>query len=585
MIKIDIRKCEKCNTEYSLFVSFPYDADIIDIIREQSSVKYWVPERKEWELPIDALEKLMDSFSKYQVEINVDDIDALKEKNTDIPDGFKFKTAPYEHQIEGVKYGLAHEKWLLGDEQGLGKTKEVIDIAVAKKLQNGYKHCLIICGVNGLKWNWENEVTTHSNENSWILGQSIKNGKKVIGGNQDKYNDLLDLLHNVDESELADSYFIITNVESLRYKVDTGETVVKKGKVTKVYRYPISEIIDELCRQGIIEMIAFDEIHKCKDASSTQGAQLLEIKAKTMIAMSGTPLMNKPMDLYVPLKWLGYEGHSFYSFKNHYAIMGGYGGYEVVGYKNLDELQTKLDNIMLRRRKDDVLDLPDKIRINEYVEMTGKQEQIYKEVKADISANIDLVKSAPNPLAALIRMRQATGYTGILSSTVKESAKLDRMEELVEEARENGKQIVIFSNWTQMTDVICERLADYKVGVITGDTKDEMRQSLVNDFQDGKLEIMVGTIGAMGTGITLTAGTVEIFMDEPGNRANKEQAEDRCHRVGTKSNVTIYTLICKGTIDEKINKLVQEKGEMADRLVDGGKNAVNKDDLIDYLLS
>ena len=585
MIKIDIRKCEKCNTEYSLFVSFPYDADIIDIIREQSSVKYWVPERKEWELPIDALEKLMDSFSKYQVEINVDDIDALKEKNTDIPDGFKFKTAPYEHQIEGVKYGLAHEKWLLGDEQGLGKTKEVIDIAVAKKLQNGYKHCLIICGVNGLKWNWENEVTTHSNENSWILGQSIKNGKKVIGGNQDKYNDLLDLLHNVDESELADSYFIITNVESLRYKVDTGETVVKKGKVTKVYRYPISEIIDELCRQGIIEMIAFDEIHKCKDASSTQGAQLLEIKAKTMIAMSGTPLMNKPMDLYVPLKWLGYEGHSFYSFKNHYAIMGGYGGYEVVGYKNLDELQTKLDNIMLRRRKDDVLDLPDKIRINEYVEMTGKQEQIYKEVKADISANIDLVKSAPNPLAALIRMRQATGYTGILSSTVKESAKLDRMEELVEEARENGKQIVIFSNWTQMTDVICERLADYKVGVITGDTKDEMRQSLVNDFQDGKLEIMVGTIGAMGTGITLTAGTVEIFMDEPWNRANKEQAEDRCHRVGTKSNVTIYTLICKGTIDEKINKLVQEKGEMADRLVDGGKNAVNKDDLIDYLLS
>ena len=585
MIKIDIRKCEKCNTEYSLFVSFPYDADIIDIIREQSSVKYWVPERKEWELPIDALEKLMDSFSKYQVEINVDDIDALKEKNTDIPDGFKFKTSPYEHQIEGVRYGLAHEKWLLGDEQGLGKTKEVIDIAVAKKLQNGYKHCLIICGVNGLKWNWENEVTTHSDENSWILGQSIKNGKKVIGGNQDKYNDLLDLLHNVDESELADSYFIITNVESLRYKVDTGETVVKKGKVTKVYRYPISEIIDELCRQGIIEMIAFDEIHKCKDASSTQGAQLLEIKAKTMIAMSGTPLMNKPMDLYVPLKWLGYEGHSFYSFKNHYAIMGGYGGYEVVGYKNLDELQTKLDNIMLRRRKEDVLDLPDKIRINEYVEMTGKQEQIYKEVKADISANIDLVKSAPNPLAALIRMRQATGYTGILSSTVKESAKLDRMEELVEEARENGKQIVIFSNWTQMTDVICERLADYKVGVITGDTKDEMRQSLVNDFQDGKLEIMVGTIGAMGTGITLTAGTVEIFMDEPWNRANKEQAEDRCHRVGTKSNVTIYTLICKGTIDEKINKLVQEKGEMADRLVEGGKTAVNKDDLIDYLLS
>ena len=88
----------------------------------------------------------------------------------------------------------------------------------------------------------------------------------------------------------------------------------------------------------------------------------------------------------------------------------------------------------------------------------------------------------------------------------------------------------------------------------------------------------------MGTGLTLTAGTVEIFMDEPWNRANKEQAEDRCHRVGTKENITIYTLVCKNTIDEKINQLVERKGAMADALVDGKIN-VEKAQLLDFLIN
>ena len=217
--------------------------------------------------------------------------------------------------------------------------------------------------------------------------------------------------------------------------------------------------------------------------------------------------------------------------------------------------------------------------------MTPKQSQIYKEVTAEIKMNIDQIKFANNPLAELIRMRQATGYTGILSSTIQESAKLDRMEELVEDAVQNGKKVVIFSNWTQMTDVICKRLMKYSPAVITGDISDNMRQVMVNDFQNNdKCKVIIGTIGAMGTGLTLTAGTVEIFMDEPWNRANKEQAEDRCHRVGTKENVTIYTLMCKNTIDERIHDLILQKGAMADAIVDG-KIVQDKSELLKYLLS
>lgn len=556
-ITVNIKKAVKCNGDYSLFLSFPYDYSIVETIKEFPT-RFWNKETKEWELPFNKLGELTEKLSRYDFNITGTYVNTTK-KTVALPKEFSFKTKPFQHQMEGIEYGLQNTRWLLGDEQGLGKTKQVIDIAVAKKIMYGYKHCLIICGVNGLKWNWMNEVETHSNETARILGQRSKNKKITVGGNSAKLDDL----KHIDE---IDDYFIITNVESLRNEAITNEIV-------------------KLCKDKVINMIAADEVHKMKNPSSQQGKAFLKLQAETMIAMTGTPLMNTPMDLFIILKWLGYEKHAFYAFKQHYCLYGGFGGYQIVGYKNLDELQEQLDDIMLRRLKKDVLDLPDKLYVDEYVEMTPRQEQIYNEVTAEIKMNIDQIKFANNPLAELIRMRQATGYTGILSSTIQESAKLDRMEELVDDAVQNGKKVVIFSNWTQMTDAIYARLhKNYSTAVITGQTNDADRQVNVNRFQnDDDCKVIIGTIGAMGTGLTLTAGTVEIFMDEPWNRANKEQAEDRCHRVGTKENVTIYTLMCKNTIDERIHSIVMKKGEMADALVDGKIN-VDKSELLNYLL-
>ena len=434
---------------------------------------------------------------------------------------------------------------------------------MARKQLYGYKHCLIICGVNSLKWNWLNEIHTHSNETAHILGQRVKRGKLVVGGNKDKLDDTSLMLQDA-----LESYFIITNIESLR---DTA----------------IVANLSVLCNQKHISMIAVDEIHKNKNPNSQQSKGLMKLEAECEIAMTGTPLMNTPLDLFIIFKWLGFEKWSFYKFRNHYCQMGGFGGHEITGYKHLDEMQERLDNIMLRRRKEDVLDLPEKTYVDEYVDMTPKQKLIYDEVTAAIKMNIDQISIAPNPLAELIRMRQATGYTGILSSDIQESAKLDRMEEIVADAIENGRKVVIFSNWTQITDAIYHRLCGryYGVSCITGETKDEIRQEVVDMFQNTDIcKILIGTIGAMGTGLTLHAGTVEIFLDEPWNRANKEQAEDRCHRIGQKQNVTIHTIMCKNTIDERIHELVYEKGALSDAIVDGKVNK-NKLELLEYLLS
>ena len=566
MILIDIRKSNKLkDSEYSAFIKFDYNLKIVDAIRELP-FRYYNPSETEWEVPTNKVEYLINKLKGFDIKI-CGKLTIFEDKNTNVglPEGFEFKTKPFSHQLEGVEYGLKYDRWFLGDEQGLGKTKQVIDIAVARKVMYGYRFCLIVCGVNTLKWNWVNEIHTHSKEDAYILGQRRKGTKIRIGSTKDKLEDLK-LMYDRKEPH---PYFIITNVESFRDK-------------------NIADTISDLCKKGIIGMCAADEMHKMKNPTAQQTKGFLKCLPYCRIGMTGTPLMNSPMDLYVILKWLGYESHAFYSFKQHYCVMGGYGGYEIVGYKNLDQLTAQVREIMLRRLKSEVLDLPEKIYVDDIVEMDGKQAVMYKEVEAGLKADyingdIDLT----NPLSALIRLRQTTGYPGILSDEITESAKLDRMEELVENCTSNDEKVIIFSNWTQMTDAICNKLKSsrHKVGVITGETPDSSRQEIVDVFQNSSdLSVLVGTIGAMGTGLTLTAATTVIFVDEPWNKALFDQAVDRAHRIGQKNNITIYSIMCKDTIDERIHNLIYKKGAMSDAIIDG-KVVGNKNEVFDYLLN
>ena len=566
MILIDIRKSNKLkDSEYSAFIKFDYNSKIVDAIRELP-FRYYNPSETEWEVPTNKVEYLINKLKEFDIKI-CGKITIFEDKNTNIglPEGFEFKTKPFSHQLEGVEYGLKYDRWFLGDEQGLGKTKQVIDIAVARKVMYGYRFCLIVCGVNTLKWNWINEIHTHSKEDAYILGQRRKGTKIRIGSTKDKLEDLK-LMYDRKEPH---PYFIITNVESFRDK-------------------NIADTISDLCKKGIIGMCAADEMHKMKNPTAQQTKGFLKCLPYCRIGMTGTPLMNSPMDLYVILKWLGYESHAFYSFKQHYCVMGGYGGYEIVGYKNLDQLTAQVREIMLRRLKSEVLDLPEKIYVDDIVEMDGRQAVMYKEVEAGLKADyingdIDLT----NPLSALIRLRQTTGYPGILSDEITESAKLDRMEELVENCTSNDEKVIIFSNWTQMTDAICNKLksSGHNVGVITGETRDSSRQEIVDVFQNSSdLSVLVGTIGAMGTGLTLTAATTVIFVDEPWNKALFDQAVDRAHRIGQKNNITIYSIMCKDTIDERIHNLIYKKGAMSDAIIDG-KVVGNKNEVFDYLLN
>lgn len=526
-------------------LSFKYDPDIIKKIKDTFSPRcFYDANTKQWLIPYEHYDKAREVFAN---ELSIQELgnihlDTLNQNVVlgELPKGFEFKVKPYAHQVDAVKYGVLRDKWFLGDEMGLGKTFEALNIALTKPI----KRCFIICGVNGLKYNWYEEVFKYTNKKPYILGQRMtRNGKMRIGLIDERCADLDDIDNN-------DAFFYITNVESLRN----------------------ADFAYKLAKACTCDMVVVDEAHKCTNSQSLQGKGLLSLNPKYALMMSGTPLMNKATDLFLILKWLGKEHRNFWEFKNHYVLTkltelkNGNKFWQEIGYKNLDELQERFGSIMLRRRKDDVLDLPEKIFVNEYVEMSKEQENLYEKMKENVISDIDNITSG-NALTRLISMRQATSCPNYLEEGVP-CAKLDRMEELVEEALANDKQVIVFSNWTTVTDEIKTRLKKYKPMFITGKENIEKRKEAEDSFQSGKTKVIVGTIGAMGVGITLTSGTVEIFVDEPWTMADKNQAIDREHRISQTKSIIIYTLLTKNTIDEEIHKLLKEKDDLSKALID-----------------
>lgn len=452
----------------------------------------------------------------------------------------EFKTKCYSHQLEAFNYGMSRERFILADEQGLGKTKQSIDIAVGRKLKNGVTKCLIICGVNSTKYNWENEIIIHSYEESIIIdGSKAKRLKKI------------------EEWRDNDRYFGIINIEALRQE-------------------DILKAIQEVAPQ----MIILDEIHKCKNPQSKQGKAIHLLNARYKIGLTGTPIQNKVIDVYNPLKWVGAERRNFFVFRNRYCVLGHFKN--IVGYKNLPEIHEILNRNMLRRKKADVLDLPPKIYKTEYVELTAKQRFLYRQNKESILEMLNMGMNIPdNPLTMLMTLRKITG--GLLTE---ENPKIDRLKEIIEDINEENKKVIIFSNYKEVTNKIKSELeSKYKVLYIDGDVDIQTRQRLVDKFQNtNDYNIIIGTIGAMGTGLTLNKAEYVIFYDKNYNPSDNEQAEDRSHRIGTENKVKIITLVAKNSVDERVEKLLVEKKKVITEVVDGTVKVNSNRDILDYLL-
>lgn len=548
MINVKYIKPTKLACPQEILVSFRYKQSIVDAIRLMPD-RYYDAKNREWHLSYDCLSALQKALPDEEFNIEGKPIDNKRygekiiEKHYELPKGLK--TKPYEHQIVGFNEMMNFNKFLLLDSPGVGKSLQIIAVALKRKELSGIKHCLIVCGVNSLKFNWQEEIKVHAGMGSIILG-ARKNKKGIIEvkSNKDKLEDL----DNLNE------FFIITNIETFRDKT-------------------IKDKLKKLVDKKVIEMIVFDECHKCRQpqAQQTKGLMSVAKNVKYFYGLTGTVLSNSPLDAFVPLKLVEKENANFTNFKSRYCVYGGWGGFSIVGYRHLDELQAKLNMISLRRTKEDVLDLPPKTYTVNYVELNTKQRKIYNDVMKSILEHIDEVSVSPSPLSQLIRLRQATADTSILSSTIQESAKFERLDEILEEQISNNEKVVVFSNWTTVTDRLVQRYAKYNPAVITGEIKD--RQSQKDKFMtDDSCKVLIGTISAMGTGLTLTVATTAVFVDEPYTWANYEQASDRIYRIGQKKNVTIISLLAKDTIDERVHKIMLKKKHISEAIVDNQYN-------------
>ena len=585
MIYLRVGYSKNVGSIYSIFVRWDYTPayhnTYVNLVKSTSK-RCFNSEQKEWEVAYECYTELISKLNNLGIEYNgvefVQQIEefkkevqknlAIQENNIDIDtsilDGIKFKTEPRSYQKEGIAFGLSKNSFLLADEQGLGKSLQCLNIASLKKIG---KHCLIIVGYDSLQYNWIAEIEKHTNEKGHVLGQCLITKGKNKGSY--KKGTIDERLHDLLNIKDIKEFFIVTSVATLRachkekYKDKNGKEQTKKD-------YYLSNVIEQLCTSGDIGRIILDESQVFKNIDSDQTKALLQIQScDYKIAATGTPLMNKHIDLYPLMKWLGYENGNYWSFRERYCQMGGFKNKQIIGNKNGDILNRKLKTFMLRRKKDTVLDLPEKIIIDEILEMDLKQQVFYNKTKGILKHQISQMKgNKAIILSMLTKLRQITCHPAILDPDKKDSVKFERIMFLMNEIVENNQKAIIFSNWSTPIDMLTEQLKMYNPAVITGATKDRMKQ--VNKFQqDDNCKVILGTIGAMGTGLTLTAANNVIFLDEPWNRALKDQATDRAHRIGTKNNVNIYTLICKGTIDEKVHNTVIKKGMIADEVVDG----------------
>ena len=471
-----------------------------------------------------------------------------------------------------------------------GKTLEIINYALYQRKKFGYKHCLIIACVNSAKYSWQEDIRKHTNgqEYGYILGSRKKrNGQiRLQNTGPDKVTDVVSGHMFGKESEPELPYFIITNIEAI------GRT--KLGK-----HFTLEESLIKMIEAGDLPMIAIDECHKNMSPKSTQGKVILDMKKQTenrvqWIPMTGTPVKNKPTDVFTPLKLVnGHAFKSFYKWCEQFCIMGGYDGHEIMAYKNIPLLKDMLQGHMIRRLKTEVLDLPPKIYFTEFVENTPKQQELYDAIEDEIYSRKEEILESMNPLTAMLRLRQVNGSPELIDSNIKvddnypkKNAKLTRLMELIDDIVERGEKVVVFSNWAAPLRTIYQFVSKrYKTCCYVGSMKEADREKHKRVFQNNpEYKVMLGTIPAMGVSITLTAATNVIFYDDCWTPADKEQAEDRCNRIGSTAPLNVYTLMSKYTVDERVYQILEDKRSISNFIVDGKLDLKKNPQLFDFLL-
>ena len=544
MITITESKPLKVSGRTSFFIfcsNYAISSKITDIVKNELDIPTaWHKKTLTREIPCIYLATILDRLT-YLDDITLKLLPEISNEQPAPALLVDYKLKPFAHQIEAIKFGLTHDKWLLLDSPGLGKTSSIIHLAEELRYQRGLKHCLIICGIASLRANWEKEIEKHSNLDYITIGKNVNSRGNVTWA---KIVDRADELKNI-----INEFFVIINVEMLVY--DSVVAAINNSK-------------------NEFDMIVVDEVHKVKGSKASRSNNLLKLnKANYRIGLSGTLIMNNALDSYMPLKFIDGDKSTLTNFKKLYCEFGGISGSQIIGFKNLDVLKDEIEHVGLRRTKN-LMDLPPKNIINEYVEMSDEHRKFYNNVRKGIKEECDKIDLKPNNILSLTtRLKQATTCPSVLTSSPVESSKIERCLDLVEEIVSQGDKVVIMSTYKEPVYRLETLLKQYSPLIATGDMNDNVVSDNIDKFQnDNTHKVFIATSAKCGTGITLNRARYMICIDQAWTAAAQEQTTDRIHRINNTEPVFIYNLICENTIDEKISKILDRKKALGDFIID-----------------
>jgi len=438
----------------------------------------------------------------------------------------------YPHQIEGIAFLLGRRRALLADDMGLGKTRQSVLAMVEAEAEGPY---LVICPAS-VKRNWDREIQL-------VLPKAAP---AIVGPAPLPPNDFQD--------------WVIINYEILGKHLEELLALEWKG-------------------------VVFDEAHYLKNHQSQRSrnaAKLVKaIQHEPIVhALTGTPMTNRPRDLFPLLRLMNHPlGKSFLSFAKRYceAYQGDF-GLVADGASNIEELTVQLHGVMLRRTKNEVLDLPPKVRTWLDVELHPYAIQHFNNAvrefltKFDAPEPIDTVEDEPENS----ERRRAVGRLTTARRKLA-FAKCRHTIKFVENALEQGEKVILFTTFLNTLERFHKHFGDRAVFVF-GEVPAEERQNRVDQFQhDESVRLFIANMHVAGVGINLTAGRQVVFNDLDWVPANHWQAEDRAYRIGQTGTVNVTYMIARGTVDEFVKTVLETKAALMDSLVEGRLLAPGED--------
>ena len=469
---------------------------------------------------------------------------------------YKFKTKPFEHQLDALKESWNKENFAYFMEMGTGKSKVLLDNA-AMLYDKGDINSILIIAPKGVYKNWyDSEIPTHLPDHIernivlWKTSDASVKQQKVL---------------NTLFKPGSDFRILIMNVEAF----SSGKGAQFAYKFLSAH--PKS-------------MVAIDEATTIKTPTTNRTKNIIKLRdmCKYRRILTGSPVTKSPLDLYSQCEFLDpwLLGHqSYYTFKARYAVTRKiptpYGRQTeiVIGYRNLGELSEKIQPFSKRILKEDCLDLPEKTYVKHYVELTDEQKKVYNQMKQEAIAFLDgKMQSSATVMTQLMRLHQITCGHFTADDGIIKDLPCSRLTELMNILENIEGKSIIWSHYTHDVKRIIEKIkqvyGENSVVDYFGETDTETRSKNIKKFQtDDNCRFFVGTTHTGGYGITLTAGSNMIYFSNGYDLEKRQQSEARIDRIGQTKKMTYIDIMAQDTVDERIVKALRSKVNVANKIM------------------